>query len=64
MEQLLRHGGDRAGRSGVAGNAKQSLKAITYEPAEPQKTAADQVDGGQTRGQAKTLFGQPGDSTR
>ena len=38
-----------------------SLRTVTNESAEPQKTAADQVDRGQTRGQAKTFFGQPGD---
>ena len=30
---------------------------------EPQKAAADQMDGCQARGQTKALFGQPGDST-
>lgn len=32
-------------------------------PPEPQKTAAEQMDRRQARGQAKVLFGQPGDST-
>ena len=34
-----------------------------HESPEPQETAADQMDGGQTRGQTKTLFNQPSDST-
>ena len=33
-------------------------------PLNPKKTAADQMDGGQARGQAETLFGQLGDPTR
>ena len=37
------------------------LRTVTHESAEPQKTAADQVDFGQTRSQAKTFFDQPGD---
>ena len=37
------------------------LRTVTHESAEPQKTAADQVDCGQTRSQAKTFFDQPGD---
>ena len=37
------------------------LRTVTNESAEPQKTAADQVDCGQTRSQAKTFFDQQGD---
>ena len=44
LEQLLRDGGDRAGRGGGAGDAEQALMARPHEPAQPQKTAADQVD--------------------
>jgi hypothetical protein len=37
------------------------LRTDTHESAEPKKTAADQVDCGKTRGQAKALFSQSGD---
>jgi len=62
-QQLLCHGGDRTGRGGGAENG-QALREFEYEPAQPQKIAADQVDSCQTRGQAKALFGQPRHSTR
>ena len=38
-----------------------SMRTVTHESAEPQKTAADQVDCGQTHSQAKTFFDLPGD---
>jgi len=47
----------------VLRDAQQALRVVTNEPAEPQKIAADQMDGRETRGQAKALFGQPGHST-
>jgi hypothetical protein len=37
------------------------LRTVTHESAESQKTAADQVDRGQTHSKAKTFFDQQGD---
>ena len=61
--QQLRHGGNRVGSGCGARNTKQALRFVQYEPAEPQKTAADQVDSSQAHGQTKVLLGQLGGRT-